>query len=128
MDGRLASKVDRSPTILDRLGGDVPSAMDGASLLPARDGAPQGGHAAVLPGTDLAHPRAPPRMQRALGLCATPRNAAVLRKGRVILAHLNGGLPPRPFDRRPIRTGGRTSPPPARTRWRACARSCSTSG
>ena len=96
----MTSTIDVAPTILDWLGGVVPPAMDGASLLPFLAGGTIGWRTAVLTEVDLSHPLRPTRFQRALGLDETRCNAAVLREADRTLVHFNGGLPPLLFDRR----------------------------
>lgn len=95
----MASTVDVAPTILDWLGGTVPPAMDGLSLLPVLSGAARHAHEAVLTEIDLSHPQRQTRFQRALGLEETRCNAAILREPGWTLVHFNGGLPPLLFDR-----------------------------
>ncbi len=95
----LARTIDIAPTILDWLGGAVPPAMDGVSLLPALADpeAPLADHA--LTEIDLAEPHRRTRFQRALDLPETRANAAILRDPRWSYVHFNGGLPPMLFDR-----------------------------
>ncbi len=96
--GGLASACDIAPTVLSWFGAPVPPAMDGVSLLPAL-AAGRTRRQSVLTEVDFSHPSSPTRFQRALGLCETRCNAAVLRDARHTLVHFNGGLPPLLFDR-----------------------------
>lgn len=92
------STVDVTPTLLARLGGTPPPAMDGRPLDAALGGADAGGSPALTE-LELGHPAQPTRFQKALGLGLTEANAAVLREARWTLVHFNAGLPPMLFDR-----------------------------
>lgn len=98
----VVSTIDIAPTIIERLGGVAPRAMDGTSLSDLLDGArdltDRPGHA--LTEIDLAEPGSPTRFQTALGLDEFSANAAIMRDEAFSLVHFNGGLPPLLFDRR----------------------------
>ncbi len=116
----FTESVDVSPTILDWLVGEVPAAMNGASLLPWLEGnAPPGWRDYAYaemefgdpechtrrqpetgPGRDLRHPEwvGHTHCQRELGLSMREANFAVIQEDRYRFAHFNGGLPPLLFD------------------------------
>ena len=105
----FTESVDVSPTILDWLAGEVPVAMNGASLLPWLEGkAPPGwrdyAYAEMEFGDPECHTRCPQEWlghnhcQRELGLSMREANYAVIQEDRYRFVHFNGGLPPLLFD------------------------------
>jgi arylsulfatase A-like enzyme len=95
----VTQAIDVAPTILRRLGGAAPPAMDGAPLPAAGSGQPDRPGLALTE-IDFAHPTRPTRFQRAWGLDATRANAAVLRDARWSYVHFCEGPPSMLFDRR----------------------------
>ena len=92
--------VDITPTILDWMGQDIPSSMDGSSLTPFLNG----GNTEDWPDysyseLDFANPVSPTIWQQELGLGPSSANLAILRGPRYTLVHFNGGLPPLLFDK-----------------------------
>ncbi len=95
----FTESVDVSPTILDWLAGEVPVAMNGASLLPWLEGnSPSGWRDYAYAEMDLGDPECPSHWQRELGLGLREANFAVIQDDRYRFAHFNGGLPPLLFD------------------------------
>ena len=105
----FTESVDVSPTILDWLAGEVPVAMNGASLLPWLEGnAPPGwrdyAYTEMEFGDPECHTRCPrewfghTHCQRELGLGLREANFAIIQEDRYRFAHFNGGLPPLLFD------------------------------
>ncbi|MCK0103035.1 sulfatase-like hydrolase/transferase [Pseudohalocynthiibacter sp. F2068] len=104
MHGAEVSKptetIDITPTILDWMGQDIPSSMDGSSLTPFLSG----GNTENWPDysyseLDFANPVSPTIWQQELGLGPSSANLAILRGPRYSLVHFNGGLPPLLFDK-----------------------------
>ena len=95
--------VDVMPTILEWLGGDVPSALNGQSLVPfLRGKTPEDWRKSSYSELAFGNPVTPTFWQSELGLSEAEANMAILRKGDLTLIHFNGGLPPILFDH----TGG----------------------
>ncbi len=95
----FTESVDVSPTILDWLAGEVPVAMNGASLLPWLEGnAPPGWRDYAYAEMEFGDPECPSHWQRELGLGLRDANFAVIQEDRYRFAHFNGGLPPLLFD------------------------------
>jgi len=91
--------VDIAPTILDWMGQEIPSSMDGYSLLPFLTGGdPDTWRDHSYSELDFADPIDPTPWQRWLNLPADIANLAILRNGRHTLVHFNAGLPPLLFD------------------------------
>jgi arylsulfatase A-like enzyme len=90
--------VDIMPTLVDLIGANVPSHLDGRSLKPFLDGAPPARW------RDAAHwefdfrsiPKA--TAERHFGLAPQQCNLSVVRTDRYKYVHFNGGLPPLLFD------------------------------
>ena len=95
----FTESVDVAPTVLDWLSGDIPSAMDGLSLLPHLEGLrPEGWRDSIVAELDFGEPDRPTDLQRELGLGLREANLTLLRERRFKLVHFNGGLPPLLFD------------------------------
>lgn len=95
----FTESVDVVPTVLDWLSGDIPSAMDGLSLLPHLEGRrPEGWRDSIVAELDFGEPDSPTEIQRELGLGLREANLTLLREKRFKLVHFNGGLPPLLFD------------------------------
>ena len=95
----FTESVDVVPTVLDWLSGDIPSAMDGHSLLAHLEGhRPEGWRDSIVAELDFGDPDRPTELQRELGLDLREANLTLLREGRFKLVHFNGGLPPLLFD------------------------------
>lgn len=93
--------VDVMPTILEWLGGDVPSAVNGRSLMPFLQGnTPEEWRNSSCSELAFGNPVTPTIWQSELGLSEAEANMAILRKGDLTLIHFNGGLPPILFDHR----------------------------
>ncbi len=91
--------VDVMPTILEWLGGAVPSSVNGASLVPfLRGDTPEGWRDSSYSELAFGNPVTPTLWQSELGLAEAEANMAILRKGDLTLIHFNGGLPPVLFD------------------------------
>jgi arylsulfatase A-like enzyme len=91
--------VDIAPTLLDRMGLEIPPAFNGRSLLPFLDnGEPPGWRDHVFCELDLGDPVSPTRYQRSMGLRWEQANLAILRERRYKYVHFNGGLAPLLFD------------------------------
>ncbi len=91
--------TDITPTILDLIGGQVPTVMDGRSLRPFLEGRePENWKDCVHLELDFAEPDAPTAAQKATHLSLHEANLAILREARFKLVHFNGGLAPLLFD------------------------------
>jgi arylsulfatase A-like enzyme len=92
--------VDITPTLLDLLGLEIPSVMDGKPLTGFLTGnAPDTWRDHSYSELDFGDPITPTRMQKALGLPLEACNFCILRGPRHTLVHFNAGLPPLLFDR-----------------------------
>jgi arylsulfatase A-like enzyme len=98
LDARFTESVDVMPTILDWLGGEIPRACDGASLLPLLHGKAPAWRDARTYEFDFRdiHYSAP---QSALGLSQDDSSLAVLQDDHGKYVHF-AGLPPLFFDTR----------------------------
>lgn len=91
--------VDLAPTLLERMGAEVPHSMDGRSLLPFLEGpAPDDWRGHSFSEIDFGDPLAPTLLQRELGLALDAANLAVLRTEKHRLVQFAGDLPPVLFD------------------------------
>ncbi len=97
----FTESVDVAPTILDWIGGQVPAAMDGRSLIPFLAdplGVPLHWRDHVYADLDFGEPDVPTVWQEVLGLPLREANLAIIREDRYKLVHFNGGLEPLLFD------------------------------
>ena len=95
----FTESVDVASTILDWIAGEVPSAMNGASLLPFLDGAePERWRDCAAAEFDFGDPARPTIWQTELGTGLRESNVAIIWDQRFKLVHFNGGLPPLLFD------------------------------
>lgn len=91
--------IDLAPTILQWVGGTLPTVFDGNSLLPFLAGnAPAGWRDHVFIELEFGKPGFPTTVERQLNLGLLDSNAAILREHRWKYVHFNGGLPPLLFD------------------------------
>lgn len=87
--------IDVTPTILDRLGLEVPHSMDGKSLSPFLEGqAPDDWRQVTVSELDFGDPVSPTPWQIDYGLSIDAANLAVLRRGSLRFVQFAGGLPP----------------------------------
>ncbi len=95
----FTESVDLTPTVLDWIGEDWPTAMNGLSLLQHLDGhRPVDWKDCSFAEFDYGEPDKPSRRQRELRIGFREANLAILREHRFKLVHFNGGLPPLLFD------------------------------
>ena len=95
----FSEAIDVAPTIIERIGGVVPRAMDGRSLLPFLDGdTPDGWRTAVFFEHDFREV-VTQRPETALGLTSDECCYAVIRDDRFKYVHF-AALPPLLFDMR----------------------------
>ena len=95
----MTESIDLPPTILDWIGGAVPAAMNGRSLLEfLRGGSPADWRDHSCSELDFGDPETPTEWQTELGLSLREANLAILREPDRTLVHFNGGLPPLLFD------------------------------
>lgn len=91
--------VDIAPTILDWIGQDIPSSMNGTALQPFLRGTPpEHWRSHTYSELDFGDPLTPTLWQQSLDLPAHLSNLAILRGPRYTLVHFNAGLPPLLFD------------------------------
>ena len=90
--------IDLTPTILNWIGRDIPSSMDGLSLMPFLRGDDPQWRDHSYSELDLGNPLSPTIWQKKLGLGPDLANVAILRGPRFTLVHFNGGLAPLLFD------------------------------
>lgn len=95
----FTESVDIAPTILDWIGQEIPSSMDGCSLVPFLTGVkPDRWRDYSYSELDFGDPVTPTLWQRQLNLSADIANLAILRNARHTLVHFNAGLPALLFD------------------------------
>ncbi len=95
----FTESVDVTPTILDLIGRDVPSSMDGVSLMPFLEGkSPEKWRDCVHMELDFGEPDGVTHWQEATHASVEDANLAILREARFKLVHFNAGLPPLLFD------------------------------
>ncbi len=95
----FTDSTDIVPTILDLLGGQAPSGLDGVSLRPWLEGETPGEwRDAVHLELEYGEPDHISTRMAATGVRLNQANLAILREERFKLVHFNGGLPPLLFD------------------------------
>jgi arylsulfatase A-like enzyme len=91
--------IDVTPTILDWIGQDIPSAMDGSSLLRiVQSGGKDIGRSYSFSELDFAELGEPSEWQRQLGIAPSEANLCILRDARFTLIEFAADLPPLLFD------------------------------
>lgn len=91
--------IDITPTILDWIGREVPSSMDGRSLLPLLKGSlPSDWRSATFSELDFGDPVNPTLWQTMLGTTLRESCLGILRDGRFTLVEFAADLPPLLFD------------------------------
>lgn len=94
----FTESIDITPTILDWIGTDIPSSMDGRSLLPwLRQETPKWRDYAYSE-FDFANPISPTPWQETHHLNQSNANCAILREERFTLVHFAAGMEPMLFD------------------------------
>ena len=95
----FTESTDIVPTILDLLGGPIPSGLDGRSLKPFLDGeTPPDWRDAVHMELEYGEPDGPTARSAATGTALNQSNLAILREETWKLVHFNGDLPPLLFN------------------------------
>lgn len=94
----MTESIDVPVTLLDRLGADVPHAMNGKSLLPFLDDAGGETCACSMSEFDFGDPVTPTLWMRRLGVRSRESNLVVFRSGRHRLVQFGCDLPPILFD------------------------------
>ncbi|GGH37881.1 Arylsulfatase A [Cribrihabitans marinus] len=94
----MTESIDVPVTLLDRLGIDVPHAMNGQSLLPHLADTDTPGRACAVSEYDFGNPVSPTAWMRHLGLASNEANFAVLRTRQHRLVQFAAELPPILFD------------------------------
>lgn len=94
----FTESTDISPTILDWLGTDIPSSMDGRSLLPFVAGQSPDWRDYSYSELDFADPILKTPWQQRLGTHQSNSNLAILREDRFTLVEFAADVPPLLFD------------------------------
>lgn len=94
---QMTESIDVAPTVLDFVGAEIPTAMNGISLRQLIETG-QGGKAVMLSEHDFGNPVRPTSIQAMLGLSAREASLAVLRTEQHRLVHFAGDLPQLVFD------------------------------
>lgn len=94
----MTQSIDIAPTILSRVGVDVPHTMDGQSLLPLMDGSSVQRPKISFSEFDFGHPIQPTPWQTQLGINTDEANLAIFRTDRHRLIHFGCDLPPLVFE------------------------------
>lgn len=94
----MTESIDVPVTLLDRLGAEVPHAMNGTSLLPLLEDARGETRACSMSEFDFGDPVTPTLWMRRLGVRSREANLAVFRSGRYSLTQFGCDLPPILFD------------------------------
>ena len=94
----MTESIDVPVTLLDRLGVEVPHAMNGTSLLPLLEDVHGATRSCSMSEYDFGNPVTPTLWMRQLGVRSREANLAVLRSGRYRLVQFGCGLPPILFD------------------------------
>ncbi|MEB8388790.1 sulfatase-like hydrolase/transferase [Rhodobacteraceae bacterium KMM 6894] len=97
----MTESIDITPTVLEWVGQDVPTAMDGRSLMPLLLGdEPDDWRNYTFSELDFANPLTDNTWQQMLGTNVTQSNLAILRDERFTLVQFAADLPPILFDYR----------------------------
>jgi len=95
----FTESVDITPTIIDMIGRNIPSSMDGRSLKPFLEGnSPGDWRDCVHMELDFGEPNETTHWQEATTASTNEANLAILREKQFKLIHFNAGLPPLLFD------------------------------
>ena len=95
----FTESTDIVPTVLDLIGADIPSGLDGEPLTPFLEGsAPDGWRDAVHMELEFGEPDHVSARAKATGTSLDRSNLAILREERWKLVHFNGDLPPLLYD------------------------------
>ena len=94
----MTETIDVMPTVLERIGADVPHSVNGQSLLGILDDVRSGPRAATMSEVDLGDPVAPTIWMKELDLSARDAHFAVFRTDRYRLIQFGGDLPQILFD------------------------------
>ncbi len=96
--GKMTESIDVSVTLLERLGAEVPHAMNGTSLLPLLENVDSVTGGRSMSEYDFGNPVTPTPWMRHLGVRSREANLAVFRNGRFRLVQFGCDLPPILFD------------------------------
>lgn len=94
----MTQSIDVTPSLLARIGADVPHSMDGQSLLPFLADVNAEDRSLSFSEFDFGHPIEATDWQTKLGIATDDANLAVLRTGNHLLVHFGCDLPPILFD------------------------------
>lgn len=94
----MTQSIDICPTLLKRVGAQVPHAVDGQSLLPFLADVTAEKRPISTSHYDFGHPIRPTPWQKQLGVAMDAANLTVLRTDRHRLVHFACDLPPILFD------------------------------